>query len=433
MKIQGFVYAVLFIAAGIIFAGCEEDPTDVGIGVQPGDEELGVFTSDTITIKAHSMLADSIRTDETEFSLIGSHYDPVFGVTTASVFTSFALSAAEHDFGENATPDSLVLMLQYDTYTGDTTTPQLFHAYPLTENLSADSSYYSNQLIGYDETNDYATENMFYPRPTDSIRFDTTVMRPHARMPMADELGEYLMDAGESDMESTENFKDYFKGLALITEKETQPGAGSIISYNLTKDFSRLRLYYHNDEDTTYFDYIVGTATPRTNHFNHYGYAEASNAFKQQMLEGDTTEGAQQVYLQTMAGVRVKVSIPELENTDKTIIINDAQLITSPRDNGPYKTPERLYLIGLEEDGALYDLPDFIEGTSYFRGALDDNNKYNFRLSMYIQNLISGNALNNEMLMGIPEESSQYKRLILDGYGSDQNRIKVKMTYTVPD
>ncbi|MDZ7775423.1 MAG: DUF4270 family protein [Bacteroidales bacterium] len=105
MKIQGFVYAVLFIAAGIIFAGCEEDPTDVGIGVQPGDEELGVFTSDTITIEAHSMLADSIRTDETEFSLIGSHYDPVFGVTTASVFTSFALSAADHDFGENATPD----------------------------------------------------------------------------------------------------------------------------------------------------------------------------------------------------------------------------------------------------------------------------------------------------------------------------------------
>ncbi|MDZ7775425.1 MAG: DUF4270 family protein [Bacteroidales bacterium] len=129
----------------------------------------------------------------------------------------------------------------------------------------------------------------------------------------------------------------------------------------------------------------------------------------------------------------MKVSIPELENTDKTIIINDAQLITSPRDNGPYKTPERLYLIGLEEDGSLYDLPDFTEGTSYFRGTLDDNNKYNFRLSMYIQNLISGNAINNEMLMGIPEESSQYKRLILDGYGSDQNRIKVKMTYTVPD
>lgn len=430
MKIQSFFYAVLFVAAGIFFAGCEEDPTDLGIGVQPGDEELGVYATDTITLRAYSQRVDSLRTDETEFNLIGSHYDPVFGVTTASTFTSLALSSAGHDFGENATLDSLVLMLQYNSYSGDTSTPQVFHAYPLTEDIVADTSYYSNQMIDYDESADYTDGYLFHPHPTDSVRVDTAFVRAHARIPMADELGEHLLAADESVMESTENFKEYFQGLALVTDKATQPGAGSIISYGLTAEYSRLRLYYHNNDTTTHFDYIVGAATPRFNNFNHHGYEEAENTFKQQVVDGDTTLGLGQLYLQALAGVRIKVSIPELENTDKEIIINDARLVTTPQDNGSYVTPERLYLLGLEDDGSFYELPDFSEGTSYFGGALGNDNNYNFRLSMYIQGLITGKAVNNEMLMGLTEESSKYKRLIINGPGNEQNGMKVKITYT---
>lgn len=420
------------MVAGFFMTGCEEDPTDIGVGVQPSDEELGVSKTDTITLEARSVLVDSVRTDRTEFSLLGSVYDTEFGTSSASIFTSFALSSVEHDFGEEPVLDSVVLMMQYNRYFGDTTEPQTLHVYPLQEKIENDTVYSSTQMFEYDEASDYANSHIHHVRPTDSIMTDTTLYAPHARIPMSDEFGNFLLSAGEADMESTEKFVDYFKGLFITTDPASEPGSGSMISYNLRGSQSRIRLYYHNQEDTTSFDYIVGDATPRTIHYEH-NYELASEAFKQQLLEGDTSLGSEQLYLQTLAGVRVKVRIPDLEKTSRNLIVNDAQFIVSSMDNDGYSKPERLYVIGLDKEGDFYELPDVSEGNAYLGGNMQDNGITKFRLSMYIQGLITGSSTNNEILLGIPNESTQYRRLMLNGPGSENNRLKVSMTYTIAD
>ncbi len=421
------------VVAGLIIAGCEEDPSDLGLGVQPGDD-LEVFTTDTVSVYAYSYLMDSLRTDETEFSFVGSHYDPTFGVTTATTYTTFSLSASSHEFGDNAVLDSLVLMMQYENYSGDTTTPQTFHAYKLQGEIVADSLYYSNQTFEYDENTDYASGVQFHPRPTDSVTIDTNKYRAHARIRLADDLGEYLMAAGESAMESSASFAEYFPGLVLTVDKETQPGAGSIIAYNLRAEQSALRLYYHNDEDTTSFDYVVGSATPRTINYNHYGYAEASEDFKQQVLEGDTSLGEQNLYLQAMSGVRTKVVIPDLPKTDQPIIINEAQLIANHQSNSGYDVPESLFMVGLDSANVLYDLPDRVQGNAYFGGSLNESeNRYSFRLSIFTQGLITGKSEGNTLILGVPSEASSMGRLILNGPEDDSEPLKLKIVYTLAD
>lgn len=425
------IFAALIVVAGLIIAGCEEDPSDLGLGVQPGDD-LDIFTTDTVSVYAYSYLMDSLRTDETEFSFIGSHYDPTFGVTTASTYSTFSLSASSHEFGSNAVLDSLVLMMQYENYSGDTTTPQTFHAYKLEGEIVADSLYYSNQTFEYDENTDYAGGVQFYPHPTDSVTIDTNKYRAHARIRLSDDLGEYLMAADESVMESTTNFMEYFPGLVLTVDKETQPGAGSILAYNLRAEQSALRLYYHNDEDTTSFDYVVGSATPRTIHYNHYEYEEASEEFKQQVIDGDTSLGAQKVYLQSMGGVRTKIVIPDLPQTDKPMIINDAQLIAKHQDNASYDVPSSLFMIGSDTTGTLYELQDSAEGGSYFGGAVEGN-EYSFRLSMFTQGLITGRAKGNTLILGIPSEASSMGRLILNGHEAESEPLKLKIVYTLAE
>jgi hypothetical protein len=421
------------MVAGLFIAGCEEDPSDLGLGVQPGDD-LDILTTDTVSVYAYSYLMDSLRTDETEFSFIGSHYDPTFGVTTATTYTSFSLSASSHEFGDNAVLDSLVLMMQYENYSGDTTTPQTFYAYKLQGEIVADSLYYSNQTFEYDENTDYAEGVEFYPHPTDSVTIDTNKYRAHARIRLSDELGEYLMDADESVMESTESLVEYFPGLVLAVDKETQPGAGSIIAYNLRAEQSALRLYYHNDEDTTSFDYVVGSATPRTVHYNHYGYAEASEAFRQQVVEGDTSMGAQNLYLQSMSGVRTKVVVPDLPKTAQPIVINEAQLITNHQYNAGYDVPESLFMVGLDSTNVLYDLPDRVQGNAYFGGSLNENESlYSFRLSIFTQGLITGRAKGNTLILGIPSEASSMGRLVLNGHEADSEPLKLKIVYTLAE
>lgn len=425
------IYAVLLLTAGLFIAGCEEDPSDLGLGVQPGDD-LGVYTTDTVNLEAYSYLMDSLRTDETEFSFVGSHFDPVFGVTTATTFTTFSLSASSHEFGENVVLDSLVLMMQYESYSGDTATPQTLHAYKLTEEIVADSVYYSSQVFDYDENTDYAGALEFYPHPTDSVTIDTNKFRAHARIRLSDELGQHLLDADETAMESTENLVDYFPGLVLTVDKETQVGAGAILAFNLRGEQSALRLYYHNSEDTTSFDYVIGTATPRTINYNHYGYAEASETFKQQVLEGDTSLGAQNLYVQAMSGVRTKIRVPDLSKTSSPMIINDARLIIPHQDNGSYDVPESLFMVGLDSTNALYELRDGVEGSAYFGGNIQDG-KYPFRLSMFVQGLITGRAKGNTLILGAPSEASRTGRLVLNGPESESEPLRLKIVYTLAE
>ncbi len=113
--------AGLILVLAFLLITCNDDKNSLGLDVQPPNDKLNVFTVDTTAVIAYSQIVDSVKTDETSLTLLGSMVDPVFGSSTASFYTQFRLSQTAFDFGTTPFPDSLVLALDYEDFYGDST------------------------------------------------------------------------------------------------------------------------------------------------------------------------------------------------------------------------------------------------------------------------------------------------------------------------
>jgi predicted small secreted protein len=75
--------AVLILITALLYAACNKENHGVGLEIQPPGDKLNVFSTDTTSVIAYSQVVDSVKTDETSVSLLGSLLDPVFGKSTA--------------------------------------------------------------------------------------------------------------------------------------------------------------------------------------------------------------------------------------------------------------------------------------------------------------------------------------------------------------
>ena len=99
-------------------AACDNQTSSIGLGLT---DQLGTDYCDTVTLRAYSVLEDTINTTNTSANLIGHLHDPVFGDLTASTYAQFDLSGASVNFGDHPVVDSVVLSLQLSSWYGDTT------------------------------------------------------------------------------------------------------------------------------------------------------------------------------------------------------------------------------------------------------------------------------------------------------------------------
>jgi len=429
--IKRVVRALFVVAIVFSFSSCEEEPNEIGLNIQPGDNDLEVKTLDTLTVEAYSTRLDSIRSDETEFTLLGSYSDPVFGVSTASFYTSFVLSDTDFDFGNNPVADSLVLSLAYKNHYGDTITQQQLEVYELAEKIIGDSIYYSTTTFNHNSQELSGNFN-FVPKPKDSVMVDTNLLAPHIRINLDNSLADKLINATDEQMSGAEAFRDFFKGLHVKANRIDQPGSGAISYIGMNSSLSKLTLYYHNDStDSLAYEYNIQATTPRTNHFEHYEYQDASPDFKQQVLEGDTTLGNQRLYLQAMGGVHTTLRIPHAESLKGKIAINDAMLYLPAEEDNTFDVPDKLDLFIRTGEQSLARLPDYNEGEAYFSGYYDNStSRYRFRISRYLQNLISGREQYKKLLLNIPESMNKANRVILNGPNSAERKLRVRVIYT---
>ncbi|MDD5506945.1 MAG: DUF4270 domain-containing protein [Bacteroidales bacterium] len=429
----------ILIAAGILllssfFLSCKKDPQTLGYDLVENNP-LEVVFCDTVTVVAYSEVEDSVRTDETTYSLLGSLYDPVFGKTSASVFTQISLSSTNPDFGTNPQCDSLVFSLQYTGYYGDTTTVQTIRLYEITESLFLDSTYYSSHMVAYDAVE--LASYTFAPHPNDSVLIDTTYYEPHLRFTMPPALGNKILTAPSTALDSISSFKEYFKGLAILPDDvATGPGMGSLLYFNFYANISRINLYYHNDEkdSLSYRIALNATSNARFVHFDHYGYQQADDLFRQQILLGDTALGNSLLYLQSTSGVKTRIEFPYLMNLvgDNNIAINEAQLIVYNQDpQSVYPPPQELALYGTN-DSTLFYLPDQSEDADYFDGKYNEP-RYRFRISRYIQETLLGDQSNIGLYLFTTGASINANRVVLYGTGTSGNRMKLRLIYTRPN
>jgi hypothetical protein len=379
---------------------CRKEPYEIGIDILPPTDTLSVYQTDTVTVIAYTEVQDSIRTDEFTFGMVGAIMDPVFGKTTASIYTQVRLSTEGVTFGQNPVLDSLVLVLYYQGYYGDTNTLQHLKVWELSQDLIKDSAYYSSQTA---ESYSILLADQYYrPRPHDSVLVLGYNVAPHLRVNLSNNtnyLGNKILSAPQNVLNTNEEFIKFFKGLRI--EALPVDEGGSFIKFNTADLFSKIAVYYHNSDqgDSLRFDMVIDGSAARFNGFDHFGYADANPAFRQQVLNGDTMLGQDQLFLQPMGGTRLKVRMPYLRSLvkDGKIAISNAQLVfENPDKDSTLALPDALSLYMLDSTGAYGFVIDQSEGTGYFGGSYySESRTYSFRLTRHIQNILTGDTTKN--------------------------------------
>ncbi len=422
---------------------CRKEPYQVGIDILPPTDTLGVFQTDTVTVIAYTILQDSARTDESSYGLLGAIMDPVFGQTTATTYTQVRLSTEGVTFGDHPVLDSLVLVLYYEGYYGDTNTLQHVRVYELSADLSPDSSYYSNQTAG--TYNLLLADQYYKPRPTDSVLLSGDTVAPHLRINLSNRtryLGNKILSAPQYILNSNDEFVKFFKGVCIQALPVDQKGG--LIKFRTSDLYSKIAVYYHNDdEDSLRFDMYIDATIGRFTNFSHYGYADASPEFRQQVLNGDTSLGRDKLFLQAMAGTRIKVHMPYLRSLVKNgkIAINNAELVfENPVKDTTYQVPDGLSLYKMDSAGKIAFVVDYSEGAEYFGGTyVSGTRTYSFRLTRHIQNILSGDTTENPYLYisAIDPLKSvlYYNRVTLNGSAPYDpslrgGRLKLRLLFT---
>ncbi len=433
--------SVLFFIS-FLLSSCYKSPKQLGAEILPQNSKLKIFYSDTCTIFAHSEKIDSVRTDvaAAKENIVGSIVDPVFGTTTAGFYTQFLMTSNGHDFGENPVLDSLVLQLRYSKTFGDTNTLITLHAYEMKESIYFDTMYYSNYTVpvyGKDYSN-----YRFAPRPHDSIPVGMDTINEIIRIRLSDiypDLGNKILNATEDDLQDNEHFSEYFKGLYIVAEPVQQEGV--LLFFDLISHYSNLTVYYSNDEDDSLkYSFLMSGITARINRFER-NFSKASQEFKQQVIEGDTSLGDKLLYVQGLGGVKTIITIPYIRDYAKlgTIGINEAILELPGYQTEPfYEFPRKMVLIQRLEDNDVGLLIDQFEGERYFGGFYNaSRNVYEFRITRYIQSLLlDSTAINNGFYLFVSGGTANPERFIFNGPRPEAdtlNALRLKIVYTDTD
>lgn len=445
---------LILLTAALLFS-CKKDISKIGVDIV-GENPLKVIYMDTVTVRVYSELIDSLRTDELSAHVVGAIKDPVFGTLNASVYSQFNIDPGntDYDFGSSPAIDSVVLYIAYanvDLY-GDTSYQQEWVVYELGNDLEADSAYYSFQNTRIkQEPLAYAS---FVPN-YDSVEFieentvdetyDTSMILNPVKIYLSNDFGNRIINSDTSAFEDDASLSDIFKGIYITTLDQNLPSnGGSLVDLNLQSDDTFIRFYYHNtEEDSMSYDLIVNYNTARFSNFNHYEYRDASPEFRSQVINGNTEDGKELIYLQGLAGVRTIIEFPYLSKIDDyyNYAVNEAKLFIHNQDVesgfAPISSLTLSQKVVIDSVDYQYTVPDASSGDNYFSGTYDETEqRYYFRITQYIQDVIQGYTADSKLKVEIIGGAVHPNRLI--GYGYDpmmdeSKRVKLQVIYTKID
>ncbi len=419
-----------------LFFSCTNENSPIGLGLM---DQMGTDFTDTITVSAYSYLEDTINTTSLSANMVGHISDPVFGPSVASIYTQMAMSANNVNFGENPVIDSCIFTLQLASYYGDTTSRVGIRVHRLNEAPKNRFNYYQNNSLSYDPTplnyqlTDYAIS------PNQEVVVDTAIYSPHVRIRLSQAFGQYLLN---HQSELNNNLSSILKGLYITAVSHTG-NTGYMILTSMTSTLSGITIYYHNDNGSGLrYKLVCANSSVRFNEYLHDYNQSSDPAFIQEVLHGDRSVGESVLYVQGTGGVKTRITFPYLKEAFQSlgnrVVINKAELVvTDLSPDEPYLThPTILTLQGIKEGTeAITYLPDddYYTSTSYFGGTYNvENHEYRFRITEYVQKLISGNGeLSNSVNLVVRGSGVRANRLIFGGTNlDDSQRLRLEISYT---
>lgn len=434
--------------AFFIFA-CEE-PGEIGLELNP---ENGVFVAKYAELDLPSSVVlyeDILSDNSTRINpitqnpssggrlLIGNFSNQNFGSYGTKAFAGMYLGSVGFK-GADYVFDSLKLFVRVEyLYGEDFAGDKRIRVHELEEAISVDSLYLTKNSTPYNA--DPVGEFVFNFSEFDSVRIDTVLT---ARL--SDELGMRLLDRAKTDTITYTNnnyFTDFFDGFAFVPEDMKDMVTGIYPE----SQSSIMRMYFHNNTDTTSFDYIFqGLDTTGTNITRYYNNITLDRSGSP--LEGiteyytDFETGNDLSYMQASAGVFTKIDMSHylsFLDTLNDLVINRAEVEI---DVEPYKntvTPSStldLYLA--DEENRIRSAIDststnFIFSTAgSMRFNKDENENrgvYAGILTDYVQDLASREIEDTNILVGQANLANSVISVNQSVVAKD--RIKLKIYYS---
>lgn len=488
MKLTINVYFGLAIALFLTIAACN-DSSVIGLDLVE-DDQLNLQYSEDIPFQLTTVLGEPIRTYKIiegsggNFPVIVGSYllgrleDPTFGVAESSIYSELGLNIIRFDRGNaDFMVDSAILVMPYTLsgFYGDTTEEVQVEVYEIIENLDVDRSYTSDErpLIGDTPIATYS----FRPTPNTPYRFldfqrggVDTLISSFLRIPLDMSFAQRFVEADTSNFSSNTDFKQFLNGLHL----KVNNASNTMMSFDLSigdggnpQDpglVGGMYLYYdtlgtEGNPREYFFPFSPRSLFPITK-FTAFSH-DYTNTPIEKSLED---EEADLVYIQGMAGVNIKVTLPDLSELENTII-NQARLqltlieeVGSDQIVSNKPPPEQLLLferIGPNNYTLIEDfrvaaralgvrLTDAYGGNLVATGQDSTMRTYTISMSEHLQRIVKGEA-ENEIYIRVASTATQVFLQIQDVtkanranwgiFGSDNNenerlRAKLMVTYT---
>ena len=444
---------LFFLCCILFFTGCIKPESSIGLGLQPETDLLNLVTTDTLTLEIFTVREDSLETDELSTAVLGRVFQPRIGWTTAGFATQLRLSAPGVNFGTNPQVDSLFLSLRF---TGDTygqLSPQSLLVQQLADSISLDSTYYSNfnPEVTHDILNDELQEEISL-NPSDDLIIGEDTIVSQIRLNLKPSLGQTILDQDTSVFNSNEAWLDFFPGIVVSTQGNGVGAAGIDISSGL----SLMRLHYHNDTDTSFYDFLISPLSARVNMFSQ-GYVADLSSLNIPANDSVFVDGSRSLYIMSGAGLKTHLKIPFLESINNSIdtisgdtislgcAIQKAELIFTLDDSyfdSRYPPQDQLYILTENSEGSPISTPDQMSSGVNIDGYYDSQNKtYRFNISRSIQHLLnrSSGAYYGNFSPEIPippfyivssRAGISIQGVVLNGTGAGENRPQLVITYS---
>ncbi|MCC8424492.1 DUF4270 family protein [Mucilaginibacter sp. UR6-11] len=441
-----------------ILGGCKNQDT-IGLGVISSNQISGNLI-DSSTIVVNTVREDSLITNGLSRTPLSFFKDPVFGTTEANLAIDLNLpgsSAFTLPVG-TVVIDSAMLVLRYapNSFYGDSIASRYkANVYQLKERILSGHTYYSNKTWSADKGTLLGSKS-FISRTGDSIKIITPIagapdtlikVPPQLRIPISTSfVNSILYAAPAAQLSSNLIFKNNVNGL-YVTLDQNQSGPGGTFMFALDSA-AAVQIYYRNTNGS-----VIDTGVlvlPSRLHAAEIKHTH-SNTIKAELA--NSTTNRKTFYLQSMGGLKSRISFPYLKNILKTIggdvIVNHAELVVTaaPGSTIPFAPLPKLAMyrydlanqVQLIQDAASSDPRYFAEATTAGFYDLQHQN-YHFLITAYIQDLMRGKTTDYGTFIGpvIPTSSVSVAptaqvdgRTIAVGFDTaSPYRIKLNLFYT---
>ena len=378
-------------------SGCTKPTTDIGLGIQPEAEVLQL-SLDTVPVVLQTVRQDSLETDDLSTGLVGRCFHPRFGTVDAFLASQLRLSATGIDFGFNPVADSMHLVLRY---TGDwygTLRPQTFSVQPLVDSLSLDSAYFSNRNVsttGVEWVDGAQMPLQLDPLSTTILGDDT--LGQVLRVPLQPSIAQEILDLPASTFAGNTPWLNHLPGLLVRRES----GGQGAVAIDISTGLSVMRIHYHNDTDTSFYDFAISPLSARVNLFEQDWVGELG-AFNDPSVSTLPDDGA--CYVMSGSGCKTNLDFVGLEayrgEDGQNATVLRAELVmpvVDPWFNKSFGPQDQLFLLMEGADDVSLPTPDQTApipvGGEYDRAA----NAYRFNLTSTVQALINGELANQQL------------------------------------